>query len=538
MVQAADGNFYGVTYNGGLTNTAAGAAGGGTVFKMLSDGTLSTLYQFGAASTDGLNPNGLIQATDGDFYGTTGTGGSVGLGAVFKLTPQGTMTTLASFDGPHGASPGAGLIQATDGNFYGTTIAGGSAGQGTIFKATASGTLTTLYSLGTNPDDVANPVAALLQAADGNFYGTTYTGGAGNCPSLIFKSTGCGSIFKITPAGAFSTLHRFAADFSDGINPASQLIQAKDGNFYGTANGGGANQSGTFFKFTQAGAFSVVYNFGSNSTDGAHPGWSIVQGADGNFYGITSQGGSSSLCAHGCGTLFQIAPSGEETELQFFGSSLQDGRLPGATPIFGADGNVYGTTATGGANGTGTIYRYSFPAALPAITGVLNGAGFQPNIGAGAWTTINGTNFTTTTDSWLIVNGVLPTSLDGVSVTIGGQPAYIEYISPTQINAIAPDVPAGSVPVIVTNANGASQAVNAQLAAEAPAFFQWGTYAVATRQDFSLAVKNGTFSITTTPAKPGDVIILWGTGFGATSPPAPAGKQTPSDTTYNTAAAV
>jgi uncharacterized protein (TIGR03437 family) len=166
---------------------------------------------------------------------------------------------------------------------------------------------------------------------------------------------------------------------------------------------------------------------------------------------------------------------------------------------------------------------------------------FKPALAAGAWVTINGKNLSTKTDTWAnsIVNGALPTTLDGVTVTVGGQPAYIEYVSPTQINAVAPNVPAGSVPVIVKNSGGASQPATAQLAAEQPAFFQWGNYAVATRQDFSLAVKNGTFPGTTTiPAKPGDVIILWGTGFGPTSPSAPAGAETPSTTTYNTATAV
>lgn len=155
--------------------------------------------------------------------------------------------------------------------------------------------------------------------------------------------------------------------------------------------------------------------------------------------------------------------------------------------------------------------------------------------------TINGTNLSSKTDTWnnSIVNGALPIMLDGVSVSVGGQPAYIEYISATQINAVVPNVPAGSVPVTVTTANGTSAAVNAHLTAEQPAFFQWGTYAVATHQDYTLAVKNGTFPGTTTvPAKPGDVIILWGTGFGPTSPAAPAGVETPSTASYNTATPV
>jgi uncharacterized protein (TIGR03437 family) len=178
---------------------------------------------------------------------------------------------------------------------------------------------------------------------------------------------------------------------------------------------------------------------------------------------------------------------------------------------------------------------------LPAISspgGVVNGASFQPGISPGSWITISGTSLSSIKDTWdnSIVNGALPTTLDAVSVSVGGQPAYVQYISPTQINALAPDVPPGTVAVTVTNSNGASQSVNAQLSAETPAFFQWGTYAVATHQDFTYAVKNGTFSGTTTiPAAPGDVIILWGTGFGPTSPAAPAGVETPSTATYNTA---
>jgi uncharacterized protein (TIGR03437 family) len=134
------------------------------------------------------------------------------------------------------------------------------------------------------------------------------------------------------------------------------------------------------------------------------------------------------------------------------------------------------------------------------------------------------------------VNGILPTSLDGVKVTVGGMPAYISYISPTQINGLAPGIASGDLPVTVTNSVAISAVVTGSLQAVQPAFFQWGNYAVATRQDYSLAVQNGTFpSVTTVPAKPGDVIILWGTGFGPTHPAAPEGSAVPSSPTYNTA---
>jgi uncharacterized protein (TIGR03437 family) len=173
--------------------------------------------------------------------------------------------------------------------------------------------------------------------------------------------------------------------------------------------------------------------------------------------------------------------------------------------------------------------------------GVVSGASFQAGIAANSWITILGVSLSAVTDTWAnaVVNGNLPTSLDGVSVSAGGQSAYISYVSPTQINALVPNVGAGMIPVTVTNANGTSAKFLATVQLTEPGFFQWGNYAVATRTDYSLAVKNGTFQgITTTPAKPGDVIILWGTGFGPTSPSAPVGVEVPDNSTYNAANSV
>jgi uncharacterized protein (TIGR03437 family) len=176
----------------------------------------------------------------------------------------------------------------------------------------------------------------------------------------------------------------------------------------------------------------------------------------------------------------------------------------------------------------------------PSISagGVVSGAIFQPGIVPGSWLTIQGTNLSPVTDTWdnAIVNGQLPTKLDGVSVSVGSKPAYVYYISPGQLNVQAPDVGTGPVPVTVTTPGGTSTAVTANVAAQAPAFFLWpGNQAVATRQDASLAVKNGTFSgAATVAAKPGDVLILWGTAFGPTNPPVAAGIQVPGDKVYNT----
>jgi uncharacterized protein (TIGR03437 family) len=176
----------------------------------------------------------------------------------------------------------------------------------------------------------------------------------------------------------------------------------------------------------------------------------------------------------------------------------------------------------------------------PAIAsgGVVNGASFQPGIVPDSWITIQGSNLSPVTDTWAnaIVDGALPTKLDGVSVSVGGKPAYIYFISGQQINAVAPDAGTGTMSVTVTTPSGTSAAVSTNEQTASPAFFLWDNqYAVATRQDFSWAVKNGTFSGTTTvPAKPGDVIILWGTGFGPTTPAAPIGVQVPSDQAYAT----
>jgi uncharacterized protein (TIGR03437 family) len=212
---------------------------------------------------------------------------------------------------------------------------------------------------------------------------------------------------------------------------------------------------------------------------------------------------------------------------------------------------VAGNAANGDGNNTGDhIYTANYTLA-PGVAGpaptisqnaVVSGASFQPGIVPGSWVTLRGTNLAPTTDTWdkAIVNGNLPTSLDGVGVSIGGKPAYVYFISPEQINVLAPDVGLGSMPVTVTTSGGTSPAVTATAQQVQPAFFLWvGKYTVATRQDFSLAVKDGTFAPTkTVAAKPGDVIILWGTGFGPTSPAVTPGIQVPADKTYSTASPV
>jgi uncharacterized repeat protein (TIGR03803 family) len=333
LVQGYDGNFYGTTYSGG-------AYGYGTVFKITPAGTLTLLHSF--AGADGSGPGALMQAIDGNFYGTTYGGGASGsctkgCGTVFKITAAGALTTLHSFSGSDGAYPFAGLVQATDGNFYGTAGYGGTHGSGTVFKITPAGALTTLHSF--NSTDGWGPFGGVVQATDGSFYGTTYGGGAYTH----------GTVFKITPAGTLTTLHSFNS--TDGSTPWAGLVQAADGNFYGTTYNGGAYNYGTIFKITSAGTLTTLHSF--NSTDGSYPYAGLMQATDGNFYGTTFVGG-----AYNYGTIFQITPAGTLTTLHSFDST--DGWGPEAVVLVqGIDGNLYGTTDGGGAYNAGTVFQLS-----------------------------------------------------------------------------------------------------------------------------------------------------------------------------------
>src|SRR5215470_7898134 len=324
-------------------------------------------------STNGAVPTDvLVQGTDGNLYGTTQYGGAANIGTVFKLTQGGALTRIYSFCSKtlctDGSLPDAGLVQASDGNFYGTTFWGGSQDSGTIFKITAGGSLTTLHSFCSQAKcaDGANPHAALMIGSDGNFYGTTSEGGAGNA----------GGVFKLTPSGAFTALYSFCsqANCADGSSPQGSLIQWTDANFYGTTSAGGNVGAGTVFKLTPSGVLTTLYTFCSlaNCGDGEFPYAGLALGSDGNFYGTTS--GSEPPTG---GTVFKITPSGLLTTLHRFCSlaNCADGEYPFAGVVQGTDGNFYGTSEIGGANannvdcvfGCGTFFRITPSGTLTTI---------------------------------------------------------------------------------------------------------------------------------------------------------------------------
>jgi uncharacterized repeat protein (TIGR03803 family) len=309
LVQGANGKFYGTTLNGGANDSCDNGIGCGTVFSITASGTLTSLYSFcsqgGNNCTDGSGPQGgLVQGTNGGFYGTTLTGGagscSIGCGTVFSITTSATLTTLHSFDYADGGYPSAGLVQGTDGKFFGTTPSGGANGDGTVFKITPSGTLTTLFSF--DGTDGATPYAGLVQGTNGDFYGTTSGGGAHSR----------GTVFRITASGKLKTLHSVCRIkvCREGTYAEATLVQGTDGDFYGTAEGG-AYGRGTVFKITPSGTLTTLYSFCSQigCPDGYMPASGLVQGTNGMFYGTTLYGGANTACngGQGCGTVFSLS---------------------------------------------------------------------------------------------------------------------------------------------------------------------------------------------------------------------------------------
>jgi len=405
MVQGVDGNFYGTVERGGHSY--------GTVFRVTPDGILTTLYSFCAQNNcpDGASPYaGLVQGTDGNFYGTTYEGGANDYGTVFKITSQGVLTTIYSFcaqtNCSDGSTPYGGLVQATDGNFYGTTLAGGTVstlcplGCGTVFRLTIGGVLTTLHTfcLQAYCDDGSAPASALVQATDGSFYGTTTSGGQNDV----------GTIFKLTASGLLTTLHSFGN--ADGINPYSALVQGLDHALYGTTLAGGSRDAGTVFRITTAGVLTTLHSFAGS--DGIEPLGGLVQGTDRNLYGTTVVGGANNY-----GTLFKITTAGVLTTLYNFCSQngCNDGSFPQAGLVQSTNGNFYGTTENGGdICSCGTIFSLSTN--LSPFLGFVRSSGYVaqtgPILGQGFTGTtnvsLNGTSISFTVKSDTLITATIP----------------------------------------------------------------------------------------------------------------------------------
>lgn len=327
VAQGRDGSLYSTTPSGGT--------GHGTVFKVSPAGGLTVLHNFTGLSEGNTPYGGLTLGADGNFYGAASGGGTC-CGTIFKITPKGVLTVLHTF-GTDGAEPLAPPIQGSDGNFYGTT-AGGVVGApfGTVYKISSSGKFKLLH-LFADATEGGYPFAPLVQGTDRNFYGTTTVGGTHSG----------GTVFKITPSGVLSVVFNFDIAVG-GVTPIAPLIQASDGNFYGTTFGGGGFDQGTVFRLTSIGTMTIVHSFNFTG-DGGKPESGLVEGTDGNFYGAARDGGAS-----GFGTLYMVTPGGIYNVLHTFDSTA--GAYPDVTVMQHTNGNLFGDTIQGGTGANGVFY--------------------------------------------------------------------------------------------------------------------------------------------------------------------------------------
>ena len=427
LITLLNGSLGGVTGGGGEYLTSCNAPYGcGTIFQLSPGPYITTMFSFDGS--DGQFPLGLLQAFNGELYGTTEEGGANscanylqnGCGTVFKMSGNGVVTTIYNFcsqpNCADGFEPSAGLLQAANGDFYGTTIGG----YGSVFRISSDGVLNVVYTFCSMPgcSDGESPWATLAEAPNGDLYGTTSSGGNLQCSG----GGGCGTVFELSPAGVLTTLYTFSGDYRQA---PSGLTQSSSGDLYGTTTNGGNNDCasapqgcGTVFKITPDGEFTTLYAF--SGFDGQWPTSGVIQATDGNLYGTTGQGGSG-----GCGTIFSITPQGQLTTL--YSLDCSEANSP-AGLVQATDGNFYGTTRYGGPNDCndvtcGVLFRLS--------TGLSPFVKASPGFGkVGSTVKILGTDLTGAT-----------------GVTFNGVPAAFSVVRSSEIAAT---VPSGATTGLIT----------------------------------------------------------------------------------------
>jgi uncharacterized repeat protein (TIGR03803 family) len=432
-----DGNFWGTTQGGG-THAA------GTVFKVTPTGTLTTLWNFANGTDDSVPEYTTSLGQDGSMYGVSWGQYNGQYGALFKVSAAGVFKALSDFTYTNGALPNL-PTQGTDLSFYGTTQSGGDATCkcGVVYKATTAGKITVLHAFKGYPTDGYRPIGILVQGTDGNFYGTTYQGGAHNQ----------GTVFKITPAGVYTLLYSFNygnGNF-DAQLPEAGLTLGTDGNFYGVAANGGSKNAGAIFKITPAGSESVLYSFCSvTCNDGFSPATPLVLHTDGKFYGNTN---GNSLG----GSVFYSFDVGFKPLVDLVTWSAKVGKT---VEILGQ--GFTGTTAVS-FNGVNATFNNVSDTYMTAV------------VPAGALTgTVTVTTFTSTMKSnraFLVTpqiksftptSGIVGTSvtITGVSlsqatkVTIGGKPASFTVNSDTQVKATVPAGAKTGAKITITTPGG------------------------------------------------------------------------------------
>jgi uncharacterized repeat protein (TIGR03803 family) len=380
--QGRDGRLYGTTTGEFGTN--------GSIFRVTTSGSPSPAIAL--SGNNGSTPgDGLILATDGYYYGTASAGGSLGLGVLLRMSPNGLVTVLHNFaGGSDGAVPYASVIQGSDGNIYGTTF-GNSSTASTVFRYTTAGSFSTIFQF--NATQGQSVTAPLIQGTDGDLYGTASQGGANSC----------GSIFKLTTSGSLLLNYSFPCG-AGGSAPIGPPMQASNGSFYGTTSQGGTYGVGSVFKLSVNGTPSILYSFQgyfNGGADASTPYAGLLEATDGNLYGVTTNGGTQND-----GTLFRITTSGSYKLLLSFNGTT--GNLPLAAPMQHTNGLLYGAADGGGKFRFGTVYSLNL--GLGAFVALVRYTGK-----AGSTAQILGQGFTGATS--VTFNGVAATTFKVVTDT-------------------------------------------------------------------------------------------------------------------------
>lgn len=347
----------------GLAGEPVQVAGAKSAYKLM--------HSFNG-EVDGAYPqSGLLVGGEGKIHGVVELGGGYPYsGTSFRMTAGGRTRVLTRFYYFTGEVPSGGQTLGLDGNYYGTTIFGGRYFGGTLYRMSPNGDSTVLHHFHKDGIDCAYPQARPTLASDGNFYGTTREGGSHGL---------YGCVYRMHPDGELTVLHSFNADGIDGVAPTGALLQARDGNFYGTTVGGGSQGLGTVFRMNVGGSLKVLHSFQDDGHDGARPGAALVEGHDGQFFGVTAGGG-----AHDLGTVFRVDHKGNVTILHEFSPDGMDGQFPRGDLLLGRDGHFYGTTQAGGEFGDGTVYRISAGGSLHVLHSfnrAADGGAHQPEAG-------------------------------------------------------------------------------------------------------------------------------------------------------------
>ncbi|MGA3028934.1 MAG: choice-of-anchor tandem repeat GloVer-containing protein [Bryobacteraceae bacterium] len=508
LMQASDGNYYGTDWGGS-----------GTVFRVTPTGDFAILYSFpGAQATNPFAP--LLQGRDGDLYGTTAWGGSTGQSTVYKMDFSGDVAILRDFgfgdtNGTVGANAGL-IAQDSDGNLYGHDGSN-------IWRIDLTGNLTVLHHMA-YPAEGA-PVYGLTRTPDGRFYGVAAGGGTDNK----------GTVFELSPDGTLVVLHSFSGP--DGASPESPLVLGDDGSLYGTDYSGGEFGQGMTYKVDLSGNFTLLHSF--SGPDGAAPQAPLIEGSDGYFYGTTPQpdnngngssGGLIFVCpaSDGCGAIIRMDPLGNITVLHRFTSALAEGTTPGIGGLLqDGNGDLLGTTQGGGAMLGGAVFRFSLSGAMAAslrLDHVGNAASFDDRFATRSLAAAYGTRLSCKTalgpDLYDPTSAVFKNTDGCTRVWVNGEPAPLTYTSPRQVNFQMPaDIPANSrVSVKIERADLACGSTacftNEQpefISLAAPAFF------VDPSTMNPVVTNANTNEITSISPADGKNYALWGQGLGPTS---------------------